>query len=177
MRKALFFLGVLSDTDIEWIIRNGVKEHIPAGAVLIHEGKPTDSLFFVLDGEFIVSTRSALRVAALQAGEVLGEISFVDSRPPTATVTASRASLVGRIGRTELSAKLRQDTAFASRFYLALATFLADRLRTTTAGLGQEKLELDEEIEDVDELAPHLMDSISLAGSRFSEMQRRNWGV
>jgi CRP-like cAMP-binding protein len=177
MRKALFFLGILSDTDIEWIIRNGSKARVSAGATVIQEGQPTDSLFFVLDGEFVVSTKAAPRIAVLQAGEVLGEISFVDSRPPTASVTATRLSLVGAIASKQLSAKLREDAGFASRFYRALATFLADRLRTTVGGLGSKELELDENIEDLDELAPHLMDNLSLAGTRFSEMQRRNWGV
>jgi len=54
---------------------------------------------------------------------------------------------------------------------------MADRLRTTVGNFGTGALELDEEIEDVDEVAPHLMDNISMAGARFSEMQRRSWGV
>lgn len=177
MRKALFFLGILSDTDIEWIIRNGAKLRVPAGDAVIREGQPADSLFFVLDGEFVVSTRMAPRIAVLQAGEVVGEISFVDSRPPTASVTATRLSLVGAVPSKQLSAKLREDAGFAARFYRALATFLADRLRSTVGGLGSKGLDLDESVEDLDELAPHLMDNLSLAGTRFSEMQRRSWGA
>jgi CRP-like cAMP-binding protein len=177
MRKALFFLGILSDSDIEWIIRNGVKSRVPSGTVLIHQGKPTESLFFVLDGEFEVFTAKAARLAVLKSGEVVGEISFVDSRPPTASVRATMDSQVGTIERLLLAAKLKDDVGFSSRFYRAMATFLADRLRTTVGNFGTGKLEADEEIEDVDELAPHLMDNISMAGVRFSEMQRRSWGV
>ena len=176
MRKALFFLGFMSDTDIEWLMRNGTKVRVPKGTTLIQQGKATDSLFFVLDGEFIVSTKTAAQVAVLKAGEVVGEISFVDSRPPTASVSAAMDSLVGSVPRRQLTSKLRDDLGFAARFYRAMATFLADRLRTTTGNLGGKDLELDEDIEDTDELAPHLLDNISLAGTRFSEMQRRAWG-
>jgi len=176
MRKALFFLGILSDGDIEWIIRNGTKKRVPAGTELIHQGKPTESRYFVLDGEVEVFTSKAPRLAILKAGEVMGEISFVDSRPPTASVKALMESQVGVVTRTLLAAKLKDDMGFSSRLYRAMATFMADRLRTTVGNFGTGAMELDEDIEDVDEVAPHLMDSISMAGARFSEMQRRVWG-
>jgi signal-transduction protein with cAMP-binding, CBS, and nucleotidyltransferase domain len=176
MRKALFFLGILSDSDVEWIIRNGGKARVPAGTTLIQQGKPTDSLYFVLDGEFEVFTSKAPRLAVLKAGEVMGEISFVDSRPPTASVRATLESQVGLVPRALLAGKLKEDMGFSSRLYRAMATFMADRLRTTVGNFGTGAMELDEEIEDVDEVAPHLMDNISMAGARFSEMQRRTWG-
>jgi CRP-like cAMP-binding protein len=177
MRKALFFLGILSDTDIEWIIRNGSKTRVSAGTVVIHQGKPTDYLYFVLDGEFEVYTSKASRLAILKAGEVMGEISFVDSRLPTASVRAITESQVGVVARALINAKLKEDMGFGSRLYRAMATFMADRLRTTVGNFGTGAMELDEDIEDLDEVAPHLMDNISMAGSRFSEMQRRSWGV
>jgi CRP/FNR family cyclic AMP-dependent transcriptional regulator len=176
MRKALFFLGILSDGDVEWMIRNGAKTRVPAGTALIHQGKPTDSLYFVLDGEFEVFTSKAPHLAILRAGEVMGEISFVDSRPPTASVKARMESQVGVVPRTLLAAKLKEDLGFSSRLYRAMATFMADRLRTTVGNFGTGTLELDEDIEDTDEVASHLMDNISMAGARFSEMQRRTWG-
>jgi CRP-like cAMP-binding protein len=153
MRKALFFLGILSDTDIDWIVRNGSKVRLTAGSTLIHQGQPTDSLYFLLDGDFSVSTTRARDIAKLKAGEMVGEIP-----------------------RSLLATRLKEDVGFASRFYRAVAMFLADRLRTTLGTFGTGALELDEEIEDADEVAPHLLDNISLAGTRFSEMQRRNWG-
>jgi hypothetical protein len=66
--------------------------------------------------------------------------------------------------------------AFAAHFYQAMAIFLADRLRTANATISGKAVELDEAIEDFDELAPHLLDSLSIAGDRFSRMQQRPWG-
>ena len=53
----------------------------------------------------------------------------------------------------------------------AVAVFLADRLRTTTGSLETSELQLDEGTEDTDELATHLMATVSMAGLRLSEMQ------
>jgi CRP-like cAMP-binding protein len=177
VRKALYFLGILDDADVEWLMRNGTSRTVPAGTVLIEEGKAAESLFFVLDGAFAVYTRNAPSVATLKAGEIVGEISFVDSRPPTASVRAEVESKVGAVPRAALAGKLRDDVAFAARFYRSLAVFLADRLRTTVGTLGGGKLQLDESIEDEDELATHLLEGVSMAGLRFAEMQRGRWGA
>ncbi|HQZ38005.1 MAG TPA: cyclic nucleotide-binding domain-containing protein [Vicinamibacterales bacterium] len=177
MRRALYFLGILDDQDVEWMMRHGQKRTVAPGEHLIEQGTPSDWLYFVLDGSFVVYTRTAARVAELKSGEVVGEISFVDARPPTASVRAEIESKVGAIPRAALQAKLKQDVGFAARFYQSLAVFLADRLRTTTGGLGTKDLQLAEDVEDVDELATHLMANISMAGLRFSEMQRGRWGA
>jgi CRP/FNR family cyclic AMP-dependent transcriptional regulator len=176
MRKALYFLGILDDRDTDWMIRHGRKLTLKPGAQLIEQGKPTDWLYFVLDGAFVVYTEAAANIAVLKAGEVVGEISFVDSRPPTASVRAEVESKVGAIPRGILMERLREDVGFAARFYQSLAAYLADRLRTTVGSLGVQKLNLDEDIEDADELASHLLSNLSIAGTRFAEMQRRSWG-
>jgi len=176
MRKALYFLGILDDRDTDWMIRHGKKLTLRAGAQLIEQGKPTDWLYFVLDGAFVVYTKAVPSIAILKAGEVVGEISFVDSRPPTASVRAEVESKVGAIPHSVLMAKLQEDVGFAARFYHALAAYLADRLRVTVGSLGVQELNLDENIQDADELASHLLSNLSMAGTRFAEMQRRDWG-
>ena len=125
-----------------------------------------DSLFFVTHGNFSVSTGGAGHtVATVGAGEVLGEISFVDRRPPTATVTALEDADVLAIPKTTLSDKLLEDPGFASRFYRAIAVFLAHRLRTTLLQLGEGG-------ED-DELDLQELDTVSKAGVRFERILRR----
>lgn len=176
MRRALYFLGIMDDQDVAWMMRNGQRMTLAPGDHLIRQGTPTEWLYFVLDGSFVVYTRTASRVAELKAGEVVGEISFVDARPPTASVRAEIESKVGAVPRAALQARLRQDVGFAARFYQSIAVFLADRLRATTGSLGAEGPQLAEDVEDLDELAPHLMANVSMAGLRFTEMQRGRWG-
>jgi CRP-like cAMP-binding protein len=176
MRKALFFLGCMTDSDIEWMMRNGARRSMPKGSTLIRQGEATDSLFFLLQGELAVSV-GGQTVAVLKSGEVVGEISFVDSRPPTASIVTLMDCEVGMVPRRPLSAKLTEDMAFAAHFYQAMAIFMADRLRTANATLSGKAVQLEESIEDFDELAPHLLDSLSMAGDRFSRMQQRPWGL
>ena len=129
MKKVLFILGQLNDTDVDWMTETGHKKAVPAGTALIRQGQPIDSLYIVLDGLLSVTdTRLGSReLAQLGAGEMVGEMSFVDAGPPGATVTALQDSVVLAIPRSQLWTKLEQDLGFAARFYRAIATFLSDR--------------------------------------------------
>lgn len=176
MRKALFFLGILNDSDLDWMVAVGKKTEVQSGAILIQEGKPIDSMFVVLDGRLSV-TVAALQnrqVATLMCGEVVGEMSFVDSHPPSASVRADEKSFVLAIPKTVLTKKIGQDLAFAARFYRAIAVFLSDRLRSTVGLLGYgEGSKLDDDIEYKDELDAEVLDNVALAGARFDWLQRR----
>ena len=175
MRKALVFLGILNDSDLDWMVAAGSRREIARGHVLIEEGKPIDSIYVVLDGALSVSVRGAgdREVARLRSGEIVGEISFVDSRLPTATVQAAENSLVLAIPRGSLQAKLENDPAFAARFYRALAVFLADRMRSTLGALGYGTGAAAAEDTYAGEIDPDTLDQTSLAGARFDLLRRR----
>jgi len=99
---------------------------------------------------------------------MIGEMSFVDSRPPGASVIAVDVSRVLAVPRSLLLRRLRESAPFAARFYHALAAFLADRLRNTVATLGYGSGEsLDSGKVYQDEIDPELLDSVALAGARF----------
>ena len=169
MRKVLFIFGELSDNDVDWMMAAGKREQIPPGAVLIQEGKPVEALYIVLEGLLRVSVESAgsRELARLGSGEIIGEMSFVDARPPSATVKALENSTVLSIPRSQLAAKLEREPDFAARFYRALAIFLSSRLREmdkAQSAAGQY---------DPDELDPNVLDMLHLAGSRFDRMLKR----
>ena len=155
MRKALFILGDLEDPDIVWLSRNGTVHTLEAGEVLIREGHAPADLFFVTDGGFAV-TAQGRKVAEVSLGDVLGEMSFIEKRLPSATVTAAQRSRVLAIPRAAILAAFAADPGFAARFYRALAVFLSDRLRSATAPGGSD-----------DELDEAVLDSVSMAGDRF----------
>lgn len=177
MRKALYILGQLNDHDIEWMLTLGRRLPTPQGTVLITQGESLQSMFIVLDGSFAVTDRrmAGRELARLGSGEILGEMSFIDSAPPAATVTALTEGAVLALPRTALLEKLEGDTGFAARFYRAMAIFLADRLRSTVGRLGyggaSEELREDE-VQD-DELDLNVLDTMHLAGDRFERMVKR----
>jgi len=141
MRKVLFILSELADGDIDWMIEAGTRVTVPGGTVLIEEGKPIEVLYVVLDGQLAVSLAAleGREIARLQSGEILGELSYLDSRPPSASVTAVEPSTLLSIPRARLTEKLERDTAFAARFYRALGVFLASRLRKSQQRLGYDQ--------------------------------------
>jgi CRP/FNR family cyclic AMP-dependent transcriptional regulator len=138
MKKVLYILGELSDNDIDWLITVGHVMQVSNGQVLIKKGQPSTELYIVLSGSLsaaVSETDPDLRFE-MQAGEIIGEISFVDSRPPAATVRGTHAAQVLAIPRSVLIERLQKDDGFAARFYKALAVFLAYRLRDTESRLN-----------------------------------------
>lgn len=169
MRKVLYIMGQLDDADIAWMAQAGRQRAFAGGEVLIREGLESLSLFIVLEGQVEVAVAGIGHVASLGSGEVLGEVSFVDGAPPSATVTASGAVRALMLDKAQVEGRLARDPGFAGRFYKALAIFLSDRLRSTMArrkdGSGvaaREDGELDENV----------LDGVSIAGLRFQEMLR-----
>ena len=109
----------------------------------------------------------------LKSGEVVGEMSFVDSARPSATVLANGDAMVLELPKPDLEAKIAADTGFGMRFYRALALFLADRLRTVQQSKAVGGAVLDSDNVQEDELDEKLLDTVSLGGDRFDRMMRR----
>ena len=177
MRKALFILGDLSDADIEWLAENAQRRDLREASVLVEQGRHCAEVFIVLEGRFSVRIDgdAGPEINSLLPGEFVGELSFLDSRPASATVVASIPSVVAAIPRSVLSEKLERDPVFAARFYRALGVFLAHRLRRLTVkaesqGVGNPSHD-NEELDD--ELDPELLESVSLAAKRFDWIKSR----
>ena len=168
MRKVLYIFGLLTDADVEWMAAAGIQRRLRDGDVVIREGEPTDSLIFLLEGGLTVSTRSLGEIARMGVGEVVGEISLVDSAPPSATITANGNGLALFLNKTKLLKKLEADDGFGSRFYRALAMFLADRLRD--ARRSPTNRAMDEMAISDDELDVGILDRVTSAGERFDRM-------
>lgn len=176
MQKVFFILGELSDDDVDWIIQTARWEEVVANTILIEEGKPIDALYILLNGTLTVSVSAidGKQIATLSSGEVVGEMSFIDFRPPSATVRAVEDSLVLSISRTELAEKLQYDIGFASRFYRSLAVLLSIRMRDLVSQLGYGKAQSSDEDIQIEQLNPNVLDNIALAKTRFDWILRRH---
>jgi len=173
MRTVLYLFGLLTDADVEWLARNGVQHWAEPGEVLIREGVPLASAILVLEGELSVSVKGAGEVARLGAGEVAGEMSLVDSAPPSGTVAARSRTRILALDKGALNHKLESDVGFGYRFYRALAIFLADRLRGANRRMTYKdagSLAGDELL--ADELDVNVLDNLARAGERFHQLLR-----
>jgi CRP-like cAMP-binding protein len=99
-------------------------------------------------------------------------MSFVDARPPSATVKAAEDSTVFALSKALLTRKLAADSGFAARFYRALAIYLSTTVRERHRDLAPGAEGEDEE-DDADELDPNVLDGVYLAGERFDRMVKR----
>jgi CRP-like cAMP-binding protein len=135
MQKIHYIFGQLDDADVRWMGEVGVRVPFRAGDVLVEVGHDSEKLLFVLAGKLAISV-NGMTITHLGVGEVAGEMSFVDSAPPSATVTAVSAGRMLAIDKHRLLRRSEEDPAFGMRFYRALSIFLADRLRNTTHRIG-----------------------------------------
>ena len=175
MRKVLFLFGQLNDDDVEWMTTAGRKRFVVGGEVLIRQGVPVDALSILLEGRLAVLLGAQEReIARLSAGEIVGEMSFVDARPPSATVKALEDSTVLALSKTLLTDKLARDMGFAARFFRALAIYLSTTVRERHRMLGYgEGVAPGEMEDDADELDPNVLDGVYIAGERFDRMVKR----
>jgi CRP/FNR family cyclic AMP-dependent transcriptional regulator len=177
MRKVLFLFGQLNDDDVEWMLTAGSRRFVPAGGVLIQQGVPVDAVFILLEGKLAVWLKGKRgperELARLNAGEIVGEMSFVDARPPSATVKALEESTVFALSKAILNRKLAADPGFAARFYRALAIYLSTTVRERHRDLGPGRESAADEEDDADELDPNVLDGVYLAGERFDRMVKR----
>ncbi|MCO6456929.1 MAG: cyclic nucleotide-binding domain-containing protein [Pirellulaceae bacterium] len=139
MLDALSLLKELDDQDIEWILEAGDERQVIASTVVIREGTQPDALYFVLEGllGITVTATGDKQLATLGPGELVGEISLLEDRPATATVSAVENSLLLAVPRTQLLDKLEHDPRFAAHVYKSFALISSRRLRERVGTLGQ----------------------------------------
>jgi len=178
VRKVLYVLGQLSDQDVDWLARAGKRVRMPQGTQLIQYGVPLSQLFLILDGEVAIQTSKGFELARIGAGEILGEMSLVDARPPSASAIVAQDAYVLAIDKAALNARLESDTGFAARFYRAIAIFLSERMRSTVGrmGYGDDDAAGATPADDEDELDANVLDNVHLAGSRFERLLQKLMG-
>ncbi len=165
MKKVLFLLGYLTDLDIEWMIDQGAKTTLSSGQQLIDKGKEIDTIVIILSGQLSI-VDGVHEIALIGPGEIVGEMSFLESRPPSVSVVATQESTVYQISKKMIHQRLETDMQFRANFYYALALFLSDRLRKTTNKLGYAT-------DDDDLIDTNVLDGVARAGSRFSQILHR----
>ena len=134
---ALDIFQQLRQEDIHWMLATSELKTIQANGVLVREDDPSETIFFIADGLFEVyvygGSANRLKVGQLGPGEIIGEISWLDRKPISATVRAVETSSVIALPIVTLERKLAADPGFAARLFRSIATLTAERLRTTTS--------------------------------------------
>lgn len=175
MRNSLLLLGEFSEADMEWLKQVGQRIDLPIGQELIHEGQSIKSLYILLDGSLTVTVKvpeihdRQRTVARLTIGEVIGEMSFIDHRPPSATVTAEQPATLLEIPQEQIEQRTRHDPEFGQRFYKGLAYCLSNRLRLMNVSLPQAGIEVSGSLpRDIDN--PEITGKMPIAKGRLEAL-------
>lgn len=171
MQKIFYLLGQLDDGDIEWIAANSSQQVFAAAEAIIEINEYPKQIYIILNGEAGVWLKDK-KIADIGVGEVIGEISLVDSRPATATVKASTELICLAISREILLPKLEANPEFSSRFYKGIAMFLSDRMRESMLMLEFSDINNLTPIKQGIELSDELLDTAHLAGARFERIMQ-----
>ena len=181
LRKVWLVFTVLTDGDISWMVNNGKYQESKKGKVLITQGQPVENLYILLEGVlgiFIgISAEGKTiekEVAKSLKGEILGEMSFVETGNASATVKVAEKSLLLAISQQKLAAKIKEDAEFGARFYRAIALVIVDRWRDRLIRLGFGSYQEEELIDEfLDEIDLEDLDKMAIAGIRFQWMLER----
>lgn len=121
----------LREEDLAWLLETGVTRIVRPGTAIVHEGVRPNAIFVVIDGRFSVRVKNVAGepLAALRAGELIGEISFLEGSPASATIVSEEASAVLEIDDQLLNERIGEDAAFAARIYRLFALTAERRLR------------------------------------------------
>ena len=117
------------------LVERGQGLSLEAGAVLFMQGDPGDALYVVLEGEMearrVTSGGTEIRLAALGAGAVIGEMAVLDGGGRSADVVAVSRTHLLSLARAVIQSLLEEEPRAA----LAIAIELSTRLRATNAAL------------------------------------------
>jgi len=135
LKRIPLFSGLAED-DLNRLCEMVEEVQLKAGEVLFAEGSPGDSAYVIKEGEIEILKASGGRdvlLAVRKPGDVIGEMSILESAPRFATVRARSASLLLAIGHSQLQ-RLLDTSPSAVRSLLHTIT---SRLRSTELMLRQ----------------------------------------
>src|SRR5258708_38797627 len=94
---ALDIFQQLRQEDIHWMLATSELKTIQANGTLVREDDPSETIFFIADGLFEVYVYGGSgrpKVGQLGPGEIIGQISWPDRTPLSATARALETSSV-----------------------------------------------------------------------------------
>jgi CRP-like cAMP-binding protein len=122
-------LVYLTPNDWALVVDKAVRMHFKSGEALVQKGRRSHGLYLVLTGNALVQIPTHGGSFGVGAGEICGEISFLDELPATANVVAKEPVEAYYLDRPTLQSLFELFPHLGSRFYHSLAAILSRRLR------------------------------------------------
>jgi hypothetical protein len=137
--RRIKILAAMSDEQLDRFAQFVEVEKVPQWAVIVKQGEPGDSMYFILDGELrarinVMGQETIL--ATLSAGDFFGDISLFDHGPRSADVVANSDSTVVKISAAAFDRLAKEAPEIATPFLRAVGRTLSARIRTDNKRYG-----------------------------------------
>lgn len=135
MQNRETFLSDLSELDRKIIFDQCTRRSVRPRTVIVSQGSGGRDMFIVVSGSLKVSVLSGegkeISFVVLRQGDYFGELSMIDGRRRSATVTAIESSELLVLGHAEYQRLLREHPHTATEFLTRMLLTLANRIRVT----------------------------------------------
>lgn len=142
-------LAPLSNEQLEQFAAFVEVERVPQWTLIVRQGDPGDSMYFILEGELRVRLTVLGRetiLATLGPGDFFGDGSLFDHGPRSADVVANQDSVVVRLSASAFERLNREAPEVATPFLRALGKTLTARIRADNKRISDSvKLNLEKE--------------------------------
>jgi hypothetical protein len=137
--RRIKILGGMTDEQLERLARFVEVERVPQWTVIVKQGEPGDSMYFILEGELrarISVMGQETILATLGVGDFFGDISLFDHGPRSADVVANSESLVVKISTAAFDKLASEAPEIATPLLRAVGRTLSARIRTDNKRYG-----------------------------------------
>jgi CRP/FNR family cyclic AMP-dependent transcriptional regulator len=137
--RRIKILGGMTDDQLDRFAQFVEVEKVPQWSVIVKQGDPGDTMYFILEGELrvrinVLGNESIL--ATLGAGDFFGDISLFDHGPRSADVVANSDSLVVKISTAAFERLAEEAPEIATPFLRAVGRTLSARIRSDNKRYG-----------------------------------------
>ena len=122
-------LEYVTPNDWALILDKATRRSFAQGTQLIQVNKQNPNIFFVVKGSASIVSSRGWQIASVRAGEILGEMAFLEGAKPSATVVADEDVEVYSVSWAVLHELFNLFPHLGSRFYRSVAVSLSRRLR------------------------------------------------
>jgi CRP-like cAMP-binding protein len=125
----------LTAEDVRYLAAACAERTLVGGEDVFHEGDEGDAMWIIESGRVDIVKRIRGEVervlASFGAGDILGEMSFIDGSRRSATARTAQVSEFLVINTQAFAGVLRERPALAAAFFQNICAILAARVRTT----------------------------------------------
>ncbi|MGR8946712.1 MAG: cation:proton antiporter [Gammaproteobacteria bacterium] len=128
MLRQVPFFSELEGDDVELVVKLLKSRTVAPGEMLIREGEPGHTMFFIARGVVRVERQGqddARQLATLLAGDFFGEMALLSDAPRSATCRATTACALYELSRSDVNAVIAQCPALGISLTRAAAERLA----------------------------------------------------